>query len=84
MRAHILVSIVAAGSALAFPTLEKRQGGDTKGILRPPTKAIQKPFKYTETQGTLRPDSKHVTVVYGPYTIPKSKVGVADRILRGR
>jgi hypothetical protein len=76
MKAQILASLAFAGSSLAFPSLERRQGGEFKGILNAPTKVVQKPFKYTETQGTLRSNSKHVTVVYGPYNVPKSGVSV--------
>jgi hypothetical protein len=71
MKAQVLASLALAGSSLAIPFLERRQG---KGILNAPTKVVQKPFKYTETQGTLRANSKRVVVVYGPYSIPKSQV----------
>jgi hypothetical protein len=74
MKAQILASLAFAGFSLAFPSLQRRQEGQLKGILNTPTKVVQKPFKYTETQGTLRGNSKRVTVVYGPYTVPKSEV----------
>jgi hypothetical protein len=76
MKAQIFVSLAFAGSCFAIPALERRQG-----ILKPPTTVVQKPFKYSETQGTLRSNSKHVTVVYGPYKVSKSQVSSHRGIL---
>jgi hypothetical protein len=81
MKAQVLASLAFAGSSLAIPFLERRQ---LKGILNTPTKVVQKPFKYTETQGTLRSNSKRVTVVYGPYNVPKSQVNAQLHMWKSR
>jgi hypothetical protein len=67
MKATSFLCLTWVAITGASPLLERRQGF-------PPNAATQKPLKYKETDGTLKPGSKHVSVVFGPFEIPAGKV----------
>ena len=67
MKVTLLLILSWVASIYASPLLEKRQGPFTNS-------PVQKPFRYKETDGTLKTGTKHVNVIYGPFEIPAGKV----------
>jgi hypothetical protein len=63
MRTSQLLPLAWASAVSANPILEKRQG---PFFFSP----IEKPLRVVETEGSIKPGSKHVNVIYGPFEIP--------------
>jgi hypothetical protein len=66
MKNGFVLSALAA-LVSASPMLEKRQG---PFFFSP----IAKPVKFVETDSSIKPGAKHVTVQYGPFSIPSGTV----------
>jgi hypothetical protein len=62
----IVLSLALAALAAASPLLEKRGVEQGPFFFSP----ISKPAKLIETESSLKPGAKHVTVRYGPFQIP--------------
>jgi hypothetical protein len=73
MKAHTIVSLGSLAHFAVVTALEKRQFNPF--MIAP----LEKPVKYVESKGTVRPDAKHIYALYGPFTIPAGKVSSPHR-----
>ena len=77
MKATLILNLVWITTISATPVLEKRQNPFANS-------PVQKPLRIKEIDGTLKPGSKHVNVLYGPFEVPAGKVRSSMMYIRDR